>query len=115
MARDSKVKPSTMGTSNVNTGRDGAIDFASKSELLDRSVEGSEPNVDGHIYRVIELVGTSESGIEDAIKAAIERAHKTIRHLRWFEVTKTSGHIEDGKIRHFQVTLKVGFTMEGSG
>ena len=115
MARDSKVKPTTMGTSNVNTGRDGAIDFASKSKLLDRSEEAGEANVDDHIYRVIELVGTSQSGIEDAVKSAVERAHKTIRHLRWFEVTRTSGHIEDGKIRHFQVTLKVGFTMEGTG
>ena len=61
---------------------------------------------------MIELVGTSEGGIEDAIKSAIERAHKTIRNLRWFEITRTSGHIEDGKVRHFQVTLKVGFTME---
>jgi flavin-binding protein dodecin len=61
---------------------------------------------------VIELVGTSENSIEDAVKSAIGRAHKTIRNLRWFEVARTSGHIEGGKVRHFQVTLKVGFTME---
>ena len=112
MTSDSKVKPATMGASDSNTGRDGAIDFASKAELLDRSVEAAGTNADDHIYRVIELVGTSESGIEDAIKSAIERAHRTIRNLRWFEVTRTSGHIEGGKVRHFQVTLKVGFTME---
>ncbi len=68
---------------------------------------------DDHIYRVIELVGTSEKNIEDAINCAVERAHKTLRNLRWFEVVKQSGHIDDGKVRHFQVTLKVGFTMEG--
>jgi flavin-binding protein dodecin len=92
MAKDRNEKPSTMGASNVKTGCDGAIDFVSKSELLERSL-GDESNVDGHIYRVIEIVGTSEGGIEGAIKAAIERAHKTIRNLRWFKVARTSGHI----------------------
>jgi flavin-binding protein dodecin len=90
------------------TGRDGAIDFAIKTEHA-RQATG---NSDGHIYRVIELVGTSERSIEDAVHAAVERAHKTIRNLRWFEIARTSGHIEDGKVSHFQVTLKVGFTME---
>jgi dodecin len=66
-----------------------------------------------HTYRVIELTGTSEKSVEDAIATAIKRASKTIRHLRWFEVTNTRGHIEDGGIAHFQVALKVGFTMEG--
>jgi flavin-binding protein dodecin len=68
--------------------------------------------MDDHIYRVIELVGTSEKSIDEAVSTAVARAHKTIRNLRWFEVVRTSGHIEDGKVRHFQVTLKVGFTME---
>ncbi len=66
-----------------------------------------------HIYRVIELAGTSENSIEDAVNSAIDRANKTIRNLRWFEVIQTRGHIENGKVAHFQVTLKVGFTMEG--
>jgi flavin-binding protein dodecin len=66
-----------------------------------------------HIYKVVELVGTSESSIEDAIQSAISRARATLRNLRWFEVVQTRGHIEDGKVRHYQVTLKVGFTMEG--
>jgi flavin-binding protein dodecin len=65
-----------------------------------------------HIYRVIEIVGTSEKSISDAIDRAIMRAHKTLRNLRWFEVVRTSGHIENGKVRHYQVTLSVGFTME---
>jgi flavin-binding protein dodecin len=68
--------------------------------------------MDEHIYRVIEIVGTSEKGIDDAIKGAVARANATLRNLRWFEVVRTSGHIADGKVAHFQVTLKVGFTME---
>lgn len=65
-----------------------------------------------HNYKVIELVGSSESSIEDAINTAIGRASKSLRHLRWFELTELRGHIEDGKVKHFQVGLKVGFTME---
>ena len=66
-----------------------------------------------HIYKKLELVGSSPDGIEPAVKNALARAGKTIRNMRWFEVTETRGHIEDGKIDHWQVTLKVGFTMEG--
>jgi flavin-binding protein dodecin len=69
--------------------------------------------MDEHIYRVIELVGSSQTNIEDAIKSAVDRANATIRNLRWFEIVRTSGQIDDGKVKHFQVTLKVGFTMEG--
>jgi dodecin len=65
-----------------------------------------------HVYQVIEIVGTSEESISDAIDRAIARAHKTLRNLRWFEVVRTSGHVADGKVRHYQVTLSVGFTME---
>jgi dodecin len=65
-----------------------------------------------HIYRVIELVGSSTKSIEDAINAAVGRAHKTLRNLRWFEIVRTSGHIDQGKVQYYQVTLKVGFTME---
>jgi dodecin len=68
--------------------------------------------VEDHIYRVIEIVGTSEKSNEDAIHQAIARASATLRNLRWFEVVRQSGHIADGKVEHFQVTLKVGFTME---
>jgi flavin-binding protein dodecin len=68
--------------------------------------------MEDHIYRVIEIVGTSQKGIDDAITIALARANSTLRNLRWFEVARTSGHIENGKVQHFQVTLKVGFTME---
>jgi flavin-binding protein dodecin len=71
---------------------------------------GSETD---HVYKVIELVGTSEKSIDDAIQIAIGRATKTLKHLRWFEVIQTRGHIENGKIGHYQVTLKVGFTLDG--
>ena len=66
-----------------------------------------------HVYKKIELVGSSPKGIEDAVKNAITRAKKTVRNMRWFEVTETRGHLEEGKIAHWQVTLKVGFTLDG--
>jgi len=65
-----------------------------------------------HTYRVSELVGSSEISHADAIENAIARASQTIRHLRWFEVIQSRGEIEQGEIRHYQVTLKVGFTLE---
>ena len=67
-----------------------------------------------HIYKVIELVGSSEVSIEDAVQHAVSRASQTLKHLRWFEIAQTRGHIEDGKVRHYQVVLKVGFTLDGN-
>jgi hypothetical protein len=66
-----------------------------------------------HVYKILELVGSSEKSIEDAIQNAITRASKTIRSLKWFEVVQTRGHVEDGSVRHYQVALRVGFTLEG--
>ena len=66
-----------------------------------------------HTYKVIELVGSSTIGTDDAIQSAIAKAALTLKHLNWFEVVETRGHIVDGKIAHFQVTLKVGFRIEG--
>jgi len=65
-----------------------------------------------HVYKVVEIVGTSTQSADAAVRAAVERAGQTIRHLRWFEVMQTRGHIEDGKVAHFQVTVRIGFTME---
>jgi flavin-binding protein dodecin len=65
-----------------------------------------------HTYKKIELVGSSQSSIEEAVENALARAKKTIRNMRWFEVIETRGHIEKGKIDHWQVTLKVGFTLD---
>jgi hypothetical protein len=68
--------------------------------------------MEDHVYKVLELVGSSEKSIEDAIQNAITRASKTLREMKWFEVLQTRGHIESGSVRHYQVTLKVGFTLE---
>ncbi|MGI8554179.1 MAG: dodecin [Dehalococcoidia bacterium] len=62
-----------------------------------------------HTYKVIELVGSSPDGVDQAIKNAIERASQTIKGLDWFTVSEVRGHLQDGKVGHFQVTLKVGF------
>jgi len=63
-------------------------------------------------YRVSEIVGTSPDGIDQAIRNALERASKTLRHLDWFEVTQVRGQVKDGTVEHFQVGLKVGFRLE---
>jgi flavin-binding protein dodecin len=67
-----------------------------------------------HIYKTTELVGSSTTGVEDAIRNAVAKASQTLRNLRWFEVTETRGHIEGGRVAHWQVTLKLGFTLEGN-
>jgi dodecin len=66
-----------------------------------------------HVYKLIELTGTSTTSVEDAVGKAIKRAHKTIKNLGWFEVVETRGAINKGKVEHWQVTIKVGFTVEG--
>lgn len=65
-----------------------------------------------HVYKVIELVGSSEQSISQAIDNAVSKAAQTVRHLGWFEVQQVRGHIENGKVKHYQVTLKAGFTLE---
>ena len=65
-----------------------------------------------HVYKTIELVGSSTRGMEDAVQKAIAKAAETVRNLRWFEVLDTRGHIEGGRVAHWQVTLKLGFTLE---
>jgi dodecin len=67
-----------------------------------------------HVYKTIELVGSSTRGMEDAVQKAIAKAAETVRNLRWFEVLDTRGHIEGGKVAHWQVTVKLGFTLEGA-
>ena len=65
-----------------------------------------------HVYKLLELTGSSETSIEDAVSHAIAKASETIRNIQWFEVTETRGHVADGKVAHWQVTLKLGFTLE---
>jgi len=69
---------------------------------------------DHHTYKKIEVVGSSKTGIDDAIRNAIRQSARSINHLEWFEVTETRGHIVDGEVAHFQVVLKLGFRIEGS-
>ena len=65
-----------------------------------------------HVYKTLELTGSSTSGIEDAVNTAIARASATVRNMQWFQVTETRGHIRDGKVAYWQVTVKIGFTLE---
>jgi len=64
-----------------------------------------------NVYKIVEVVGSSPAGIEDAIEKAVARASSTIRDIRWFEVKETRGHVADGKVAHYQVTLRIGFTL----
>ena len=65
-----------------------------------------------HVYKLLELTGSSSVSIEDAVQKAIAKAHETIRNMHWFVITETRGHVADGVVAHWQVTLKVGFTLE---
>ena len=65
-----------------------------------------------NVYKIVELVGTSEESVSKAIDRAIEKASHTLRHLGWFEVEQVRGHIENGKVAHYQVTIKAGFRLE---
>ena len=62
-----------------------------------------------HTYKLVEIVGSSPDGSDDAIRNALAKAGETIKHIDWFEVVETRGHVADGKVGHFQVTLKIGF------
>jgi len=83
-------------------------------QALIASVRQGGQQMPDHVYRIIEVAGSSENSIEDAIRNAVERASRTLRQVGWFEVLQTRGHVEDGKVAHFQVILKVGFTLEDS-
>ena len=65
-----------------------------------------------HVYKIVEIVGSSATSIEDAIDTAVQRASATLREIRWFEVVNTRGHVENGRVAHYQVTLRLGFTLE---
>lgn len=65
-----------------------------------------------HVYKLLELTGTSKIGVDDAVQSAIKRASKTLHNLKWFEIVSVRGGIEEGKVAHWQVTLKVGFTLD---
>ena len=65
-----------------------------------------------HVYKLLELTGSSPTSIEDAVQTAIAKAHQSVRNIHWFTVTETRGHVVDGKVAHWQVTVKIGFTLE---
>jgi flavin-binding protein dodecin len=65
-----------------------------------------------HVYKIVEIVGSSATSIEDAVQTAVVRASSTLREIRWFEIVNTRGHVENGKVAHYQVTLRLGFTLE---
>jgi flavin-binding protein dodecin len=65
-----------------------------------------------HVYKTLELTGSSGTGIEDAVTTAIAKAAETVRNMQWFKVVETRGHIQDGTVAHWQVTIQVGFTLE---
>ncbi|MDA7865240.1 dodecin family protein [Akkermansiaceae bacterium] len=68
--------------------------------------------MEDHVYKQIELTGTSTTSIEDAVQRAIKRAQKTVRNMSWFQVVETRGSIDSGQIQHWQVSIKVGFALE---
>ena len=75
-------------------------------------IRAQEKHVSDHVYKILEITGSSSSGADDAMRNAIARASKTIRDMRWFEVVETRGEIQEGNIAHWQVTMKIGFTLE---
>jgi flavin-binding protein dodecin len=68
--------------------------------------------VSDHVYKSVEITGTSAAGVREAIDSGIAKASQTLRHLDWFQVTEIRGHIEDGRAAHYQVTMKLGFRLE---
>src|SRR5271154_5455213 len=136
---DAAGNPSSLtGATSVGTaaeGRSGAFSACEQSEFIYRRHTNETPcarretpmasdpsgrpgfakrrvTMPDHVYRIIEIAGSSEKSIEDAIHNAVGRASRTLRQIGWFEVVQTRGHVEDGKVAHYQVTLKIGFTLE---
>jgi hypothetical protein len=75
------------------------------------TMDSERSRMSDNVYKVIEIVGSSATSIEDAIEGAIARASSTLDDIGWFEVKETRGHVEGGKVAHYQVTLKIGFTL----
>ena len=87
------------------------LQLSETTEIADARTQET-PTMKDHVYKLIELTGTSTTSIEDAVEKAIKRARKTVKNLCWFQVVETRGSIDKGKIQHWQVTIKVGFTVE---
>jgi flavin-binding protein dodecin len=116
-SRDSRVKTQARNPANRHKIQAKAESPATRNRLDDplRRVvfyADREDKMKNHVYKILEIVGSSESNIEGAISTAIAHASKTVRNMDWFEVVQTRGHIVNGKIGHYQVTLTIGFTLE---
>ena len=74
--------------------------------------ETEEPGVSNHVYRMSDVVGSSTTSIDDAIRTAVRKAAESVRHLEWFEIQEMRGHVVEGEVAHFQVALKLGFRVE---
>jgi dodecin len=77
-----------------------------------RGPHPEEHHMSDHVYKSLELTGSSTVGIEDAVGKAIAKASATVRNIQWFNIVETRGHVQDGKVAHWQVTIKIGFTLE---
>ncbi len=96
----------------VDTGKGGQLRLR-KRQLHGHPLQSlQENNMSNHIYKHIELTGSSTKSIEDAVDGAIAKASQSVRNIHWFEVVETRGHVENGKVAHWQVTIKIGFTLE---
>jgi hypothetical protein len=80
--------------------------------LFSETFFGNNEHMADHVYKKIEIVGSSPNGFEEAVRNALARAQKTVRNMRWFEVTETRGYVDKGKVGEWQVTLKIGFTLD---
>jgi flavin-binding protein dodecin len=87
------------------------VERRSTLSALSRDQYQGDP-MSSHVYKLIELVGTSPTSTDDAIRNAIQKAAVTVKHIDWYQVVESRGHVQDGRIAHFQVSLKVGFRIE---
>jgi dodecin len=90
-----------------------ALTLSAERALASRVERQRRAVMSDHVYKIVEIVGSSATSIEDAIDRAVARASKTLRDIRWFEVVGTRGHVDGGKVAHYQVTLRIGFTLDG--
>ena len=96
---------------DLNRRRASQLRQHSAAKVAPKPMRRSE-SMNGHVYGLSEIVGTSTQGVDDAIRVGVQRAARTLRGLDWFEVTDIRGHLVNGEIEHFQVTMKIGFRME---
>jgi flavin-binding protein dodecin len=98
---------------NARPARTGLPRRTGRRKLARAAFRGLEVSaMSSHVYKHLELTGSSPDGVEAAIRNAIAKANETVRNIQWFEVVETRGHVKDGEVAHWQVTLKLGFTLE---